>query len=99
MLFLALSQALITYFIAVGSRRYAVAPYVCCPMMVLLIVVHHQSVADIVQAVVAANGLLCATLIVFFLLAAGQEKRTLLPALHDAPPSEQAHRDVVEPSA
>jgi O-antigen/teichoic acid export membrane protein len=99
MLFLALSQALISYFIAVGSRRYVVAPYVCCPLMVLLIVVHHQSVADIVRAVVVANGLLCATLMVFFLLVAGQEKVPLLPALHEAPPPEQAHHDVAEPSA
>src|SRR5579885_1683779 len=98
MLFLALSQALSYYFVSIGSRRYALALYVCCPLMALLIVAHHQSVAEIVQAVVAANGLLCVTLIGFFLRAARLENRAHSPAHHDTSPPEQAHADVAEPS-
>jgi len=78
MLLLAMAQALINYFLSIGSRLFVIAVGACCALQAVLIVVRHASVAQFVQDVVIANGLLFAILFVLlFVSAQGVNTRPL----------------------
>jgi len=70
MLLFAPTQALMTYFLAINDRIFAVIVLACCAIQATMIVLRHQSVGDIVQAVIVSITPLFVILLALFVVRA-----------------------------
>ena len=78
MLFLALAQALLIYFLSVGSRVFILSATLSCGLQIALILVRHKSIEQFVQAVVIADSLLLSMLLIAWLISSTNHKTTII---------------------